>query len=180
MTNNNLYLGRAIKTIYSMKDDVFLPEYVGVFFSEKKNDVFCTSFNSGARKKIEDFYSDVPMSDILICKSDPAEQNRIRTGALINKPGITTYSFFSINCENENSVVFIPRVSRMQKMWVNYKLINFVKPTNVICIVNLKKGLNTIVFESANTQKTDTLFVRISSLSYEKEVEPRILGDRFA
>lgn len=175
--NENTTHNNAEKIIYSVKDDAFLPEYAGVMFTKKNNDAFHTRFDIKIKNKIEKFFEEKQDPDILICKCDPTDQNKIRTGAVIEEEGVTEYSFFKLNCEKDEDVVLIIRVSRHQKLWVNYKLININKPDDVMTIISLKKGLNSIVFESADTHKTDTLFVRISTLTYEKSVYPKIIDD---
>ncbi len=166
------------KTRYDIPQTSFIPQYIGVTFKIGTNDVYSSEFDCEIKNRIERCYEKNDTSGIYINKCVPETKLRFNLNDFKLKPNTTAYQFFQINCEKDTDIVIVPRASNRQKVWVNYNYYSHLGLFDIVYTIHLKKGINTIVFELPNATSQDTLFMRMSTLEYEKNCEYSFFDDR--
>jgi len=165
------------KTRYDVTQDSFIPKYLGVTFKTGSNDIYSLKFDCEIKNRIEQSYQKNNIDGVFI--------NSRVVGSIIFdlkeytiEPSTTAYQFFQISCKKDTDIVIVPRSSSRQKVWVNYNYYSYLGLFDIVYTIHLKKGLNTIVFELPNATSQDTIFMRISSLEYEKKCKYSFFDDR--
>lgn len=166
---------------YNLNSKSFVPCEYGVIVKPqiKEHDIWDENLNPNVENEIKNFlktnvgnieiknYSENPEKFVILNDLGNCDEYR------------TVYHFFQIKCNKYTEAVFLMRVFKRLRIWVNSQLFCITNPRGQMFFVELKKGLNTIIIETPWAKPHDSFFLRVSAHEVEKKWDKfeRLLSD---
>lgn len=156
------------KTTYRLSNNVFVPHCTGVIIEKNKiGDAYANSLDPKIQEAIrnESFLSmDYFIDDFNQLGLYSYDYRFLPDGKH------TVFRFFNIECEKNMYAVFAVSSGTPMKLWINYELYSIFGSNKRICIVALKKGVNSVILETYKVTSNSTAFLRVSD--YDVEMNP--------
>lgn len=152
---------------YQFNNNVFIPYNTGVIVMDNIcDDIYNDTLDAGILQAIQS--SDFSNHHFFL---DSFKNNDIYSYdySFLGEKSHTVFRFINVECRQDTYAVIFVSSGAPMKLWVNYKLFSVFGSKKRLCVIALKKGINSLIMETYRTTKESTFLLRISGYSIETD-----------
>lgn len=152
---------------YQINNNVFIPYNTGVIvMDEICDDIYNDALDIEIQQAIQS--NDFSNYRFFLDSFNSNASYSYDYSFLDEKPH-TVFRFINVECDQDTYAVIFVSSGAPMKLWVNYKLFSVFGSKKRLCVVSLKKGINSLIMETYKATKESTFLLRISDYSIEKD-----------